>query len=355
MATPQRFVLRVYVATDVAMKLTLTERPTSVEELMDVMKEKFRPRLDGDFTLQYEDPDFGGQLTVLADIQELPEKGTLRILRSESDATSTGSSDTDILPHVPLTQRQKNWPDCFPLPTFSYEVQHVLEEGNGVFERSRKNVNLTRSQKHNILESMAETMHSFKPYPNDSEVGKAAEALIKAHPCLTEYGSKSGWYGWKVCLKFKMGNYRTKLARAGCAEVSVNAGRRSVNNPDREHPHSNIRRARRAEVNFLPNFPRGENEATLEQLKLQIQKEVEKTEINQTLVDQLMHTTFALRRQDIVKGDTSVRDFLESWPALRMKSQVKTIPLFFCIIIVAIPHHPLSIYTGKVSLSLRIF
>ncbi|XP_030193447.1 uncharacterized protein LOC115529102 [Gadus morhua] len=119
-----------------------------------------------------------------------------------------------------------------------------------------------------------------------------------------------------------MGNYRTKLARAGCAEVSVNAGRRSVNNPDREHPHSNIRRARRAEVNFLPNFPRGENEATLEQLKLQIQKEVEKTEINQTLVDQLMHTTFALRRQDIVKGDTSVRDFLESWPALRMKSQV---------------------------------
>ena len=186
-------------------------------------------------------------------------------------------------------------------------------------------------------------------------MGKAAEALIEAHPCLTEYGSKSGWYGWKVCLKFKMGNYRTKLARAGCAEVSVNAGRRSVNNPDREHPHSNIRRARRAEVNFLPNFPRGENEATLEQLKLQIQKEVEKTEINQTLVDQLMHTTFALRRQDIVQGDTSVRDFLESWPALRMKSQVKTIPLFFCIIIVAIPHHPLSIYTGKVSLSLQIF
>lgn len=108
MTTPQKFVLRVCVATDVAMKLILTERPQSVEDLKNIMKEKFKPRLDCDFTLQYEDPDFNGQLSVLMDIQELPEKGTLKVVRSESDASSTGSSDTDILPHVNLRQRQKN-------------------------------------------------------------------------------------------------------------------------------------------------------------------------------------------------------------------------------------------------------
>uniref|UniRef100_A0A3P8UFI2 Uncharacterized protein n=1 Tax=Amphiprion percula TaxID=161767 RepID=A0A3P8UFI2_AMPPE len=224
MAAPQKFILR-------------------------IMQEKFKPRLD----------DFDGQLSVLVDIEESPEKGTLKEIRSESDDTSAGSSDTDILPHVPLTQRQKNWPDSFPLPTFSYEVEHVLEEGNSAFEMSGKTLKLTRSQKHNILENMAETMHTFKPYPNDREVGKAAEALVTAHPCLRELGSDSGWYGWKVSLKFKMGNYRTKLVRSGCAEVSVNTGRRSKNNPEREQPHSNIKRARRFENQatwgFLQNWP----------------------------------------------------------------------------------------------------
>ena len=104
MAAPQKFLLHVYLDTDVAMKLSLNGRPKSVEELkmMMMMQEKFNPRLDSDFSLQYEDPDFDGQLSVLVDIEELPEKGTLKVMRSESDDSSTRSSDTDTLPHVPF-------------------------------------------------------------------------------------------------------------------------------------------------------------------------------------------------------------------------------------------------------------
>ncbi|KAF7641136.1 hypothetical protein LDENG_00292370, partial [Lucifuga dentata] len=184
------------------MKLTLTERPQSVEELKNIMQEKFKPRLDCEFTLHYEDPDFDGQLSVLVDIQELPEKGTLKVVRSESDTSATASSDTDILPHIPVTQHQKNWPDAFPVPTFSYEVEYILAEGNAVFERSGKMLKLNRAHKHIILQNMAETMYSFKPYPNDRDVGKAAEALVTVHPCLKEPGSESGWYGWKVFAEF---------------------------------------------------------------------------------------------------------------------------------------------------------
>lgn len=324
MAAPQKFLLRVYVDTDVAMKLNLNGRPKSVEELKMIMQEKFKPRLDSDFNIQYEDPDFDGQLSVLVDIEELPEKATLKVMRSESDESSTASSDTDILPHAPLTNRQKNWPDAFPVPTFSYEVEHVLEEGNRAFEISGKSVKLTRSQKHNVLESMAETIHSFKPYPRDGELGKAAEALITAHPCLKELGSKSGWYGWKVSLAYKMGNYRQKLVRSGCAEVSINAGKKSKYNPDNEHPHSNIKRARRAEINFLPNFPKGENQASLEHMRLEIIQENGKSEKNLVWIEKLMQTTFALRRQDIVKSELRVKDVLNSWPALQMQSQVTT-------------------------------
>ncbi|ROL44210.1 hypothetical protein DPX16_3681 [Anabarilius grahami] len=83
-------------------------------------------------------------------------------------------------------------------------------------------------------------MHSFKAYPSDKEVAKAAEALISKHPCLTEPGSHCGWYGWKTSLKFKMGNYRTKLSRSGCEEVAVNSGKRSQNNPEKFHRITNI-------------------------------------------------------------------------------------------------------------------
>uniref|UniRef100_A0AAY4CW59 Uncharacterized protein n=1 Tax=Denticeps clupeoides TaxID=299321 RepID=A0AAY4CW59_9TELE len=303
MAAPQKFMLRVYIATDIAVKVTLTGRPES-------------------FTLQYEDADFNGQLSCLIDIQELPEKGILKVVRSESDASSLASSNTEILPHVPVSERRKSWPDTFTVPTFSYEVEHVLEEGNIAYDRSGKTLKLSRAQKHNILESMASVIHGFKPYPSDRDVGMAAEALVKAHPCLKEPGSENGWYGWKISLKFKMGNYRTKLARSGCLEVSVNTGKRSKNNPDKDPPHSNIKRARRAEVNFLPNFPKGQNQASLEEMRLDILHEVEKSEKNLLLIDNLMQMTFSLRRHEIVQENPLLKDFLVKWPALQIESQV---------------------------------
>jgi len=104
---PPKYLLRVYIATDVAVKVTLNERPTSVDELIGTLKDKVKPRLDFEFLLQYEDPDFGGELCCLVEVEDLPEKSTLRVVRSEGDQSSCGSSDTDILPHVPVSQRQK--------------------------------------------------------------------------------------------------------------------------------------------------------------------------------------------------------------------------------------------------------
>ncbi|KAM4544786.1 uncharacterized protein PAE49_017594 isoform 1-T1 [Odontesthes bonariensis] len=125
-----------------------------------------------------------------------------------------------------------------------------------------------------------------------------------------------------VVCQYSNCSFRTKLARSGCAEVSINAGKRSRTNPENDYPHSNIKRARRAEVNFLPNFPRGENEATLEEMRAQIKQETEKTERDQVLIEKLMQTTFALRRQYIVQGSPRVRELLDNWPGLRMQSQV---------------------------------
>ncbi|TRZ04082.1 hypothetical protein DNTS_011833 [Danionella cerebrum] len=322
MAVPQKFMLRVIIAPEVAVKLTLTERPHSVEDLIKTLQEKCRPRLDYEFSIHYEDPDFDGQLCCLVDIEDLPEKGTLQVVRSEADNVSFESYDTEILPSTPFSNRLKTWPDTFNVPNFSYEVEHLLQEGNAAYEQSGRTITLTRSQKSSILESMATAIMNYKPFPTEKNIGMAAEALVTAHPCLKEKASESGWYGWKWALQYKMGNFRSKLARAGCLEVAVNSGRRSHNNPDKDHPHQNIKKARRAEINYLPNFPKGEDATTLENVRLQLMQEVERSEKNLLLIDKLMQMTFALRRLEIVKENPMIGDFLNRWPALRIDSQI---------------------------------
>ena len=76
-------------------------------------------------------------------------------------------------------------------------------------------------------------------------------------------------------------------------------------------------------MNFLPNFPSGQNEGRLEEMRLQMKAEVDRADRNLQSIEKLMQTTFALRRQEIVQGDPLVKDFLERWPSLRVQSQVK--------------------------------
>uniref|UniRef100_A0A8C5D523 Uncharacterized protein n=1 Tax=Gouania willdenowi TaxID=441366 RepID=A0A8C5D523_GOUWI len=296
MAAAQNHMLRVYVTRDTALKLTLLERPKSVEELKEII-------------LHYEDPDFDGDLCLLVDIQELPMKGTLRVVRSEGDTSSTASSDTLILPHVPALQRQKSWPDHFVVPGFGYEMEHILEEGNRVYEESGKLLKLKRSQKSEILKKMAEMIYSFKPYPHVKELSVAAQALITAHPCLRMTAGDDGELGWKRHLGYKVASYRNNLAKAGVAEVAINTGKRSRNNPDNDHPHQNIKKARQAEVNYIINLPK------------------DQTPRNQLVIGKLVNTTYAVRHQEIVGALVAprVKDVVDRWPALLMESQFRRI------------------------------
>lgn len=317
-APPQQPMLIRVVETDRARKLKLSSRPASVDALIKIIKEQLE--IDLDFSLLYEDPDFDGKLTSLADIEELPEKAVVHISLSE-DSSSTAS--TDLLSDVSSPERLSRWPQGpFPVPTFAFDVELKLQHGNAEYERSNRHLKLTRDLKHDILEKLAFTMYSFKAYPSDKEIAKAAEALVAKHPCLKEAGSETGWNGWKNSIKFKMGNYRTKMRRAGCQEVTVNAGKKSRSNPDNEPSHSNIKKPKRAEVNFLPNFPQGKDPSSLDQLRQAIVEEVKKAEKNLPLIRKLMETTFPLRRQTIVMSCPPVKELLDLWPALKIESEV---------------------------------
>nr|XP_023667243.1 uncharacterized protein LOC111843693 [Paramormyrops kingsleyae] len=229
----------------------------------------------------------------------------------------------ETISSVSSSERGRKWPSVlFSIPTFSLDVELKLREGNAEFEKNNKYLQLTRDVKHDILEKLASEMYGYKAYPSDKEIAMVAEALVLKYPCLKEAGSETGWNGWKNSLKFKMGNYRSKMRRAGCPEMTVNAGKRSRMNPDNESSHSNIKRPKRAEVNFLPNFPQGENPSTLEQLRQKVVDEMKKAEKNLLLIKKMMQTTFALRRQTIVKTCPPVKELMELWPALKMESEV---------------------------------
>uniref|UniRef100_A0A8C4RGG2 Uncharacterized protein n=1 Tax=Erpetoichthys calabaricus TaxID=27687 RepID=A0A8C4RGG2_ERPCA len=258
----QTMILRI-VEKDRACKLKLSSRPASIDALIKIRKEQME--LDCQFTLQYEDPDFDGRLNSLVDIKELPQKSVLHITFEEDFSSSSSVASTKILSDVSSPERLTRWSlGSFPVPKFSFDIELKLREGNAEFEKTGKPLKLTRDQKHDILDKLASTIYCFSAYPRGKQTAFVAEALVAKRPSLKEAGSNTGWNGWKNSLLFKMGNYRNKMRRAGCIGVSVNAGKRSQNNPDNESPNSGIKRPKRAEVNFLPNFPKGENSTSLE-------------------------------------------------------------------------------------------
>uniref|UniRef100_A0A3Q3G929 PB1 domain-containing protein n=1 Tax=Kryptolebias marmoratus TaxID=37003 RepID=A0A3Q3G929_KRYMA len=298
--------VRVVVGENDIRKITFQERPNNLEELVSELKKRLS--LQYNFTLHYEDPDFNNDFCNDSDITELPTRPTLKIISLESatitllsistsssacDLSTASSSDTDILSQNQETSHDP-WPSTFEVPYFS----------------------------HDILQKLAEEMYKYMAYPQDKHFLIVAEALISKHPCLKEPGSTRACNGWKNSLKFKMGNLRAKLRQCGMADVSVNSIKKTQQNREREPSGKNIKRPRRSEANFLPNFLHGVDRSTLESSRQILENEMKKRSPNVDYVNRLMSQTFLLRRKETVEEQPSVKQMLEPWPALFRKQQV---------------------------------
>ena len=306
-----------------AERVILPSRPETVQALISEIKDKFN--LTYDFRLQYEDPEFNNALNNLVNMEDLTAKATIKIVRViESDLSSTSTDDTVLLSdNTDSPERLCRWPSIFVVPTFSYEVEYMLRESNSALGEG-KTVRLTRDQKHNILDVMAAEIYKHKAYPSTKQIGLAAEALVSKHPCLKENGSKKGYEGWQNSLRLKMGNYRTKLTKAGIKDVAVNAGKHSRTNPEGAPSRASIKRPRRGEINFLPNFPLGETRQTLEMQRLAMVEQFKRTSMERDMISihQHMQRTFALRRDEIVDLAPPVVELKDRWPALFCEAQV---------------------------------
>ncbi|KAG7513607.1 hypothetical protein JOB18_012445 [Solea senegalensis] len=312
MSTPAK--LCIVLGEDGCVKLTLPSGiPDSVDSLGFEIKKLCG--IEGEFRLQYLVSDFDQfiNLTSTADIQD---KGTVKVIVPTQapshtayaffHGTDDSSADTDILSSPESTTstspstsslRCQGWPLSFPLPPFSYEVEMQLSKANQEFIAEGKLLNPSPKVRSDILQALASKIMKYTSgYPTSTQLDDVAEALILKYPCLKEQGSVTGYYGWKISLKYKMGNYRTKFRGLGCQEMTINYMKNRK--PGNSSSPNQVKKPRRAEVNFCPQYPAGEDKESLEKERLELLSEVKKRN-NHQVIKEKMEKTFAHWRYEV--------------------------------------------------------
>lgn len=352
--------LRIVFGDDDARKLVLPRGlPDSLEELCQTIKASFG--LQQDIRLQYQDEVFGNEFVNLSEITEIHDKASVKVIYLRSNANqedaetplpqevqgptecssmSSGSSvDTEpvtSLDSSPST-RQLVWPSVFTIPQFKYESELQLEKANADYKTNATLLDPSPKLKSNILERLAEEILKFKAYPSDNDLNDVAEALVKTHPCLREQGSFNGCYGWKISLKYKMANLRTKLRSLGCAEVEINS-LKSKATDKRSLAALNVKKPKRAEVNYCPQHPKGETADSLEQERITMLSEIKKRN-NDHVVTEKMEKTFSYRRQEVLQAEPMIADFKSRWPALFTVKEVRVLSHYVDICLLNAEEH----------------
>ncbi|XP_076745832.1 uncharacterized protein LOC112433483 isoform X2 [Maylandia zebra] len=339
--------LRVILADHDVRKVVLPSGiPETVDDLYSAIRDTFS--ITRDFCLHYKDADFGDEFFTLVSTTDLKDKDTIKIVflqdqeptitltlsdvtnvtdnPSEEDSVDTSSVSTNDTLILSTSEdspghRYQRWPVQFQIPRFSDLTEIQIRSAN---ERFQKDGTLLPTKDlipllPDILRKLAEAIYKYTAYPSSLQISEVAEALTLKHPCLKEPGSFNGCYGWAQRLKYKMNNFRSKLRGLGCPEVEVNSLKRKMTCD--QYPAKNVKKPKKAEVNYLPPHAQGETSESLEKERIELLSEVMKRD-NSRMVAQKMDKTFSLRREEIVKEAPAISDFMKRWPALFSEVQI---------------------------------
>ncbi|XP_058481854.1 sterile alpha motif domain-containing protein 3-like isoform X2 [Solea solea] len=343
---PQPAQLRVIIADHDVRKVVLPSGiPETLDDLHSVIRDTFS--IAKDFSLHYKDEDFDEFFTLLS-TTDLKDKDTIKVVflpnqeppiiltltdvtnmnnqpceePDVDDTASVSTDDTLILSSEDSPgHRSQRWPAQFSIPSFSGLTEIQIQSGN---ERFNKYMTLLTTKDlipllPDILGKLAEAIYEYTAYPSSLQISEVAEALTQKHPCLKEPGSFNGSYGWAQRLKYKMNNFRSKLRGLGCPEVEVNSLKRKQTHD--QYPAKNLKKPKKAEVNYLPPHAQGETTASLEKERVELLSEMMKRD-NSKVVAQKMAKTFSLRREEIVKEAPAISECMKRWPALFSEAQI---------------------------------
>lgn len=329
------------------MSETLTDLHNTIRQAFDIQ---------ADFRIQFIDPDFNNEFMNVMSVQDIQDRSTIKLVYMPKDvgvspsspmqsacspslswspvsshsslpsSSSTDSENTIILSHSDSELRAHAWPREFPIPRFQYDVELQLQRGNESFRETGSLLKITPGLKSNILEKLAENIFQYTAYPQNYQMDEVAGALVKKFPCLKEQ-SATGYYGWMICLKYKMANYRTKMRNIGCPEVTINALKNKSGDDCR--PAKNVKKPKKAEVNYCPSNPAGETDESLENVRVELLNETRRRRDNGPCLREKMSRTFSYRRREVVQGNLGAEEIKTRWPALFRNDEVRTGWLFF--------------------------
>ena len=116
---------------------------------------------------------------------------------------------------------------------------------------------------------------------------------------------------------------QTKLRGLGCPELDVNST--ANKRPNERAPAKNIKKPRRAEINYLPPLPKRETKGSLESERVELLTEIQKRN-NNVVIAEKMAKTFSIRRDEIVNQTPQISKVKDRWPALFEATQVNIVP-----------------------------
>lgn len=123
--------------------------PRSVDEVVQEVERQCN--LNYTFRLQFMDDHLGNLFTNLTRVEELKDKGTIKVIKIEisqcdnhsvvwpplspsSESVSFGAVDTDILSSTDCSSSRTSWPVNFPVLQFSYDSELKLDRGNATYD-----------------------------------------------------------------------------------------------------------------------------------------------------------------------------------------------------------------------------
>lgn len=265
--------------------------PSTVEELQKTVKDTFG--LTETFSLEYLDADFGA-FFALHSTDQIRDRGTIKVLTIPSIVLSLIPPDNQT--------GASNVPE-FTTPDNQTDLRSDMDLNASSISGSDDQTDCSSGSTDTIIFSPGSPRELW---PNEVYIppfSVATEALLMN---ANEEYVKNGR------------NYRKKLSALGFSEVTCNSLKNK--RPGDRASAKNVKKARKGEVMYLPNYPAGASKEQQELYRHQLIDESKKT--NSTTIKDLMCITFAHRRQDIITQQMSIKDVKERWPALFDVSQV---------------------------------
>lgn len=126
--------------------MMLPERPASIYQFIILLRQQFDNPCT--FDIQFQNSQSDSQFIKLTCIDDLPNRGTVKLLILEDAMTSSGVSLSNL--HLSTTHYPGQPSDNFEVPTFSHDLELLLREGNQGYDQFGRQ--LVLSQKPNTTD-----------------------------------------------------------------------------------------------------------------------------------------------------------------------------------------------------------